>query len=276
MNGEEALNVLRTKGYTYLVHTGRKDNLEKLFSTTLTINTPYERYQNKINTDGVYSVSDFIYDENSTFTMEKCNYPGIFFHLVTFTIEEMKVRYKEYDNTIQMVFPLELLLQKNWHFKIIDKNGIIDYDTYFPENMHEIPSYKEIKDYYESTMGYYLGNEVVFHDGISLSNCICILNKEQIDLPIPFELKLDLNKKPNYVYYSDRKYDGIKIKYFNKDYRDEFTTSDEFYINFIRKHLPERFKYLCDNVQTKKELELKIFEVKINDLDLFTYLHLSR
>ena len=117
-----------------------------------------------------------------------------------------------------ILFPLELLLQRNWHYKIVDKNGLIDYDTYFPENMDTIPSYQEISDYYRSIGSYYLGNEVVFHDGTYFSNAICAIGKElNITLNSSNIYKIDYERLPNYVFYSDRLYDGEKFKYFNMD-----------------------------------------------------------
>ncbi len=270
----EAINNLRRKGYTYLLHTSRKENMDILFKTTKKINTPYERYVNQINSLGVYSILEQEFDK--PFLMQMCEFPGIFMHLVTFSMEEMIERYKDYENTVGMLFPLELLLQKNWHFKISDKNGLIDYDTFFYDNIENIPSRKEIQEYYHSINQHYVGNEVVFHDGIPLSNCLHIFNKDKIDIPIPYELILDLDVKPCYIYYSDRMYDGITQYYFDINHRNETTTTNEFYIDLIRKHLPERFKYLCDNVSTKEELERKIHTTKINDMNLFTYLFIYR
>ncbi len=270
----EKINSLRSKGYTYLVHTSKRENLEGILSTTQVINTLYERYQNGLNPKGVYSCTE--QDLTKPFELGPYEYPGIFFHLVSITLEELYEKNKENEEGVLMVFPLELMMQRNWHYKIMDKNGLIDYDTYFYENMEDIPTKKEIKEYYESKMECYVGNEVVFHDGIHMSNCIKVIGKNLEENPIPYELKLDLDKKPNYIYYSDRRYDGTKSTYFNPLYRDLTVTKDEYYINFMREHLPEEYKYLCENVETKEEMENRIYNIKIDNMDLYTYLYVNR
>jgi hypothetical protein len=268
----DKIEVLRAKGYTYLIHVSRKENLEKMIQTSQKINTYYERYILNVNPKGIYSISEQSFD--IPFEIPISDFPGIFFHLVSYTMDELENKYKNSNpDVMKMVFPLELLLQKNWHYKINDKNGIIDNDTYFHHNMELIPSMKEIKDYYESNNKYYIGNEVVFHDGIHLSNCLKIFTNVIIENPISYQLNLDLCRKPFYVYYSDRKYDGIEISFYKSDLT---MSTNEFYIDFIQKHLPNKYKYLCENVTTKEELENRIYNTKVNGFDLFTYLYIFR
>lgn len=130
-------------------------------------------------------------------------------------------------------------------------------------------------------MGYYIGNEVVFHDGLPLSNAITIFNppkgmEEEVKKECKGSMEFDLMKKPNYVFYSDRRYDGMKVSHYHPKHQDEFTTNDFFYIQFIQKHLPEEYKSLCEGVKTKEELERRIYDIKVDDMDLFTYLHIHR
>jgi len=265
---------LRQKGYTYLIHDTSHSNMIFLYEQFLEnplqkINTYYERYLHQIQVDGIYSYQDI--DFLSPFVIDSSGYPGLFLHLSHLTIEEIENKYKNKEDEIGIVFPLELLLQKNWHFNINDKNGYIYYDTYFSDNINNIPSYQEILNYYE---GEYIGNEIVFHDGIYLSNNIGIFGKTNIQ--IPHKLRFEMDKKPNYIYYSDRKYSGIYRKYFHHEYQNEITTSDSYYIKMIHQYLPDEYKYLCNGVKSKKELEIRIYHTKVEDMDLFTYLHIFR
>lgn len=280
MINQEKLEVLRSKGYTYLGHITTKTNFEALHNAYLEnpnqkIGTVYERYLEKVQVNGVYSYTTL--DFETFFSIPNpSDYPALFFHLCHQSLEELIERYSN-SGSVLLLFPLELLLQRNWHYKIVDKNGLIDYDTYFPENMDTIPSYKEISDYYTLIGSYYIGNEVVFHDGTYFSNAICAIGKEiNIRLNSSNNYKIDYERLPNYVFYSDRRYDGSKFKYFNTLHRDEDTTTTEFYVNFMKAHLPEKYKYLCENVSSKEELEMKIFETKVNHMDLFTYLYIHR
>ncbi len=85
-----------------------------------------------------------------------------------------------------------------------------------------------------------------------------------------------MERLPNYVFYSDRRYDGTKYTYFHPNHRDKDTTTNDFYIQFIREHLSTQYKYLCENVNSKEELETRIFETKVKNMDLFTYLYIYR
>lgn len=295
----EKIERLRSKGYKYLVHVTYQTNIEKVLKTTKTFHTYYERYKYKIQAGGIYAETDIDFDKK--FELNPYEYPGLFIHLSTKELDERLSGYStdnhyhsapigagndehvfyEDSKASYVVFPLELLLQKNWHFKLIDKNGLIEYDTFFPENMDDIPYHHEVKDYYEKKMGYYIGNEVVFHDGLSLSNAITILNppkglEEEVKKECKGSIELDLTKRPNYIFYSDRRYNGVKVTYFHPEHQNKTTTEDSFYIEFIRRHLPEEYKSLCDGITTKEELERKIYETKVDDMDLFTYLHIHR
>lgn len=265
---------LRQKGYTYLIHDTSHSNIELLYQMYLQnslqkINTEYERYLNKIQINGIYSYQEMIFD--SPYEIDDFGYPGLFLHLSHLTIEEIRVKYSNEINTVGIVFPLELLLQKNWHFNISDKNGYISYDTYLSHEIDKIPSYHKILNYYENR---YIGNEIIFHDGIYICNNIGIFG--EINISIPYEYRLEMDKKPNYIYYSGRKYSGIPIPFFHQEHRNEITISDLFYIQWIKTYLPEEYKFLCDGVETKEELENRIYETKVDGMDLFTYLHIHR
>ncbi len=280
MTTPKKLQILREKGYTYLGHVTTKANFEALYKAYLEnpnqkIGTAYERYLEKVQVNGVYSYT--ILDFETTFSIPNpCDYPALFFHLCFQSLDELVEKYST-SGSVLLLFPLELLLQRNWHFKINDKNGLIDYDTYFPHNIELIPTHKEISAYYKSIGIYYAGNEVVFHDGTYFSNAIKAIGKNiNVSINDSNQYILEVERLPNYVFYSDRRYDGTKYKYFHPNHRDKDTTTNEFYIEFIREHLPIQYKYLCENVNSKEELEKRIFETKINDIDLFTYLYIYR
>ncbi len=271
---------LREKGYKYLVHTTFQKNVENVVKSTKTFNTMYERYLHRVQADGVYAKTTIDFTEK--FELNPHEYPGLFLHLSHKNIEDFI--YPEEHSASYVVFPLELLLQQNWHFKLIDKNGLIEYDTYFPHNMDKIPSFDTVKEYYDKKMGYYIGNEVVFHDGLPLSNAICVVNppkslEEEIKESCKWDgdlNKLDMTKRPNYVFYSDRRYDGVKVPYYHHLFQDSITTDDFFYIEFIQRHLSEEYKSLCEGVETKEELERRMYATKVDGMDLFTYLHIHR
>ena len=273
----DGIEYLRSIGYTYLVHVSRRENMETLMmeSTEKKINTLYERYEKRINPRGVYSINE--QDFEKSFEVIRYEYPGIFFHLVTSTMDEMRENFEENNGCVKVIFPLELMLQKNWHYRISDKNGHFDYDTYFPETIKDIPSQKQIKEYYENLGEVYVGNEVIFHDGIWMSNCLGMLGFEYNH---PFELKLDLDRKPSYLFYSDRCYDGTELSFYRMDLIEDDIennkVSDKFYIEFVRKQLPDRLKHLCDNVTNKSEMEYVLFETKIGGMDLITYYYIYR
>lgn len=276
----EKMEYLRSQGYTYLIHITTKSNIELLYKKYQSnldqkIGTLYERYLEKVQADGVFASTDINFDERYRIH-NACEFPGLFFVLSNHSMEELKEKYEHHQHFVCLVFPLELMLQQNWHMNLTDQNGLISYDTFFPDTLTSIPSHKELDEYYSSLRCGWPGNEVIFHDGIPLSNCLSIIGKETNEIMIHHQLRLDLHKKPNYVFYSDRRYDGTPIHYFHHEHRHENTTTDAFYIEFIRNHLPDSYKYLCDHVSKKVELELKIYSTKIDDYDLFTYLSITR
>jgi hypothetical protein len=58
-------------------------NIQKILS-----NKSLLRYLNRINPGGVYSKSEFNFEES--YLMPKSDFPGIFFHLVTLSLDELK------------------------------------------------------------------------------------------------------------------------------------------------------------------------------------------
>ena len=82
-----------------------------------------------------------------------------------------------------------------------------------------------------------------------------------------YNLKLNLQLKRNYIFYSDRFYSGIDISYYKQP--GVITTTNEFYINLMCEKLPEYYKHLCLGVNTKSEMEDAIE-------DLFTLFHIKK
>ena len=251
---EDLNRILNEKGYTCIAHHTTLKNLHKIMETGY-IYTEYERHQMRIDNKGVYAYTEFNFD--SDYKVVAGQYPGTYMHLV-YDLKELILG----KNDVLIIFPLDILKQKNWHLNLVDRNGTIGYDTYFHNTIYEIPHINTIKEFYQDN---YIGNEIVFHNKINISNCIDIIGG---DLKIDHKLNLDLISSPCFLYYSDDHYGGIDIKYLNKE---DTCISDEFYINFTRNILPTKYKFLCDTCSTKKELEENIKNTKINNIDLFTY-----
>ena len=68
------------------------------------------------------------------------------------------------------MFSKKLLKQKNYHINLIDSNGFISEETYFPHNIDKMPKFIDFYNYYLEKKKWYPGNEIIFHDSIDLSN----------------------------------------------------------------------------------------------------------
>ena len=209
---EDLNKIFNEKGYTSIAHHTTLENLHKIIEHRY-IYTEYERHQMRIDNKGVYAYTEFNFDND--YEVVAGQYPGTYMNLIYILKEFILGK-----NNVLIIFPLDLLQQKNWHLNLVDRNGTIGYDTYFHNNIHEIPDINSIKEFYQD---YYIGNEIVFHDKINISNCIDIIG---CDLKIDHKLNLDLISLPCYLYYSDDHYGGIDIKYLNKE---NICTTDEFY-----------------------------------------------
>lgn len=260
----------RTKGYTCVAHVTTLKNYEAMSKGAQAIYTVYDRYVNKVAVRGVYSYCDLNF--NKPFRVCPGDFPGVYMHLVD-DLDKF-TRSSLCDNTVILIFPLELLQQHNWHFNINDRCGSIGYDTYFPETFEQSPHIDDIHKYY--TEDKYIGNELIFHHSVPLHNAshISVLregNVMTIANPI-YNLRLDLHLTRNCVFYSDDLYSGTDINYYCQD--GVVTTSNTFYINLMYNELPEMFKHLCDDVTSKNEMENAIMNCRSPDgTDLFTYLY---
>lgn len=86
-------------------------------------------------------------------------FPGVFFTLIT----------RSNINTERLFFPAKyillfsrkLLYQNNYHFNYLDYNGIITNKTLFPWTLNNMNHHEVLGDNF-------IGNEVVFHDDVSI------------------------------------------------------------------------------------------------------------
>jgi hypothetical protein len=252
--------IVRSKGYTCLAHVTTSKNYEKLIKTpNSAIHTIYDRYMNRVAVRGVYSYCDINFNE--PFRVCPGDFPGVYLSLVH-DIDEL------YNNDVVLIFPLEMLQQNNWHFNIVDRCGAIGYDTYFPETIAQSPHIDDIHDYY--TKEAYIGNEVIFHHSIPLQNSSHVIIGGTMTANPMYNLKLNLKLTRNCVFYSDKFYSGVDVNYYCQD--GVTKTSDAFYIDLMRRELPEEFKHLCDGTKSKIDMEQAI--MNCHD-DLFTYLHVQ-
>ena len=274
MSKDNISNILHSKGYKYLAHITSFKNYNNLIKNTNIIHNIYDRYKNKINSRGIFSYCDLDFDK--PFTLNPGDFPGVYMSLV-YDLDIYKEKIKKFDDlksNVILIFPLELLEQQNWHFNINDRCGAIGYDTYFPENISSSPHIDDIISYY--TKEKYIDNEVIFHHSVHLCNAshLIISDNDIISNPV-YNLQINMNLRRNCIFYSDMYYSGADICYYKQP--DVYTTSDEFYIDLMRRELPIEYKYLCTNVNIKNKdtMENAIMNFKVNGVDLFTYLYIQ-
>ncbi len=126
--------------------------------------TSIERIKQKIKYEGVLSITMDKYNNND-FNSE---FPGIFMNYITDTNISKPIGNSE--PIILLVFSKKLLEQKNYHLNIIDNNGLFSENiTYFSFNLDKMPNQSDVIKFYKNIYGNFPGNEIVFHDKISLS-----------------------------------------------------------------------------------------------------------
>jgi hypothetical protein len=170
-------------------------------------------------------------------------FPGVFFSLIT-----KKNIHNEplFSNDNILIFSKKLLKQKNYHINIRDYNGWInETNTFFS---WELDKAVNIINNIDNE----IGNEVVFHDSISMKYLISYIkygsNKdlpydiESINIPEP-----DMSKIPFYCIPFENNYNGIeKLK----------ISSKEFYKKMAKMCLIEKTE--------EKTIEEIIFLIKMN------------
>ncbi len=219
-------DILRSKGYTYIYHISKMENYNKMKDYPFIL-TPIERHERKINVLGVLSIEEI--DFTKDYKIGMFGYPGIYMGLTDKSIEELK----EGKHNCLLIFPLELMNQKNWHFNCHDRNGFFFPDTITSDKIHEIPHSSEIPKL----------NEIVFHNQISLSNLIEVIG-EGAEWKPTFDLTLDLTTPPCNIYYSGTFYSGIAYPFFRSP--SENKVSDSFFHEWMQKNLPSPWKELLN------------------------------
>lgn len=84
--------------------------------------------------------------------MGSFGFPGVYFSLLyqDQTIQIEKEDEDDENETIVLVFPIDLIkCQQNWHYNLIDHNGLINYDTYYAHNISDAPHPNKVKYFLE-------------------------------------------------------------------------------------------------------------------------------
>lgn len=147
----------------YLTHYTTVENAVNIIKSDYLF-TSIERIKQKIKYEGVSSMKIDKYNNND-FSDE---FPGIFMNYITDTNISKPIGISK--SLILLVFNKRLLEQKNYHCNIIDNNGFISENlTYFNFNLDKMPKQSDVIKFYKDIYGSFPGNEIVFHDKISIS-----------------------------------------------------------------------------------------------------------
>ncbi len=193
--------------------------------------------------DNPFNINDITELIPSNIENAEHQFPGVFFTLIT----KHNIRNEplfSYDNIL--IFSKKLLEQKNYHINFRDYNGWINEEnTYFHWELDKAV-YKINNT--ENT----IGNEVVFHDSISMKYlCSYIKSGTNNDLPLTIDSinipSPDISKIPFYCIPYENNYNGIeKLN----------ISSKEFYIKMAK-------MCLIENIENKKIEEI-IELIKLN------------
>jgi len=139
---------------------------------------------------------------------------------------------------ILLIFPVEITTQKNWHFNVIDQNGMINQNTFCYKTIDSMPNLGDVARFYRETTGYYPGNECIIHDGLDtrLLKEIWVKDRDakqqllhalKIEVPIKIVNRmtpmrrlciasnqnrfLDMDAKPVFTYFLDFHYTGVEF-----------------------------------------------------------------
>ncbi len=239
---------LRSLGYTYIYHISRMENYNEMKKNPYMM-TPIERHSHKIDVSGVLSIEEMNFTQNYKIGM--FGYPGIYMGLTNKSLDELK----EEKHSCLMIFPLELMNQKNWHFNCHDRNGF-----FFPDTI----TYDKIEEFPHSSVVPKL-NEVIFHNQIPLSNLIEVFG-EGVEWRPTFHLSIDLETPPCYIYYSGVFYSGIAYPFFRSP--SENKISDSFYHQWMQKYLPSPWKELLSRDMSLMDNDFILYETIVPESGL--------
>jgi hypothetical protein len=178
------------------------------------------------STDNPFNINDITELIPSKLENAEQQFPAVFFSLITKNNIQTEPLYS-HDNIL--IFSKKLLEQKNYHINIRDYNGWInETNTYFSWELDK--AVKIINNFHNS-----IGNEVVFHDSISMKYLISYIksgSNKVLPNNIDFIniLEPDMSKIPFYCIPFENNYSGIeKLK----------MSSREFYIKMAKMCLIE-------------------------------------
>jgi len=195
------------------------------------------------STDNPFNINDINELIPSKLENAEHQFPGVFFSLITKNNIHTEPLYSN-DNIL--IFSKKLLEQKNYHINIRDYNGWInETNTFFS---WELDKAVNIINNIDNE----IGNEVVFHDTISMKYLISYI-KSGSNKDLPNEInsinipEADMTKIPFYCIPYENNYTGIeKLK----------ISSKEFYIKMAK-------MCLIENIEEKTIKEI-IELIKIN------------
>lgn len=231
-------DILRSKGYTYLYHISKMDNFNEMEKNPFVM-TPIERHQEKVDVLGVLQIEEISFDHDF-YEIGMGGYPGIYMGITSKSLEELR---EYFSDGCLLIFPLELMNQKNWHFNIQDRNGFFFPDTIPFDQIHEIPSSDVMPKF----------NEVIFHNRISLCNLVEVIGNGSKWRP-EFHLTLDLETPPSYIYYTGSFYSGIQYPFFRSP--SEKMVSKQFMYQWYQKYLPSPYKEMMHEEMDFVQMDL--------------------
>lgn len=189
-------------------------------------------------------------------------FPGLYLNALHKKTQVKAAGSDKPSSTVELVFPVDLLCQENWHLNIIDQNGCINQNTYCRASLEGIPDMQTVEAYYEGHGGYYPGNELVMHDGIPTAlmaevwvpnastkrNLVDALRGQGVTCPVPIKVRrlppkplraltsqlrhLDLLSRPVMSYFLDSNYTGIPVpKYLTRRNKTPITIQRKIAMN---------------------------------------------
>lgn len=148
-----------------LTHFTSFRNLVKLFDSKA-LYTAVEREKFSIMYDGVasgaFKFSDILANGDWG------EFPGVFMGAKTsYNIGDSLEDYYTFSDVV-LVFSTTLMNRPDYHLNVIDNQGFITHRSFTRETLHLYPDQKEITESFIRKRGSYDGNEIVFHNNVSL------------------------------------------------------------------------------------------------------------